>query len=140
MSLDKIIAQDDVGSVDHVLESQTNNDSDNQNYRRSIVRGGDGSASRACIRCGALVQVADFGLHDDFHIGLQSDQVKNQQAIEYLSRQLNGLANNLNLAHELIDMLDDRVRRRYNQIKNMNTVAGEILPRGSDFPHRTDRW
>ena len=127
-SLDKIIEQDEVGQVDKVLESRTATAMDNSNYRSSIVRGGDESASRACCRCGALVQVADFTLHDDFHAGLLSDAMRTNTHIDLLRKENSGLANSLNLAHQLIDFIEPIARKRYNQMKNMNTVTEAILP------------
>jgi hypothetical protein len=92
-------------------------------YEDSILRATvEDGISRSCKTCGALVQRADFVLHRQWH---------NQ--IDGMITTISGLLNNVNLAHELIDFLEPRARRRYNQRNNMDTVAGTILPRGSDL-------
>ena len=99
---------------------------ENANYEHSIIRGAAGSGSRACKRCGSLVQTADFSLHDHWH------EVYTMR-IEELQTAVSGLSSSLMLAHSLIDFMDDRARRRYNQRNNMDSIAGTILPRGSDL-------
>jgi len=87
-------------------------DADNPNYQSTIMRAGAGSASRACRRCGSLVQVADFDLHTQFH----SDQDKLFSAIHQQIHQLNNF----------IDFMEPDARRRYYQRENLNTVTKEL--------------
>lgn len=97
--------------IDAVKDNAQYDGHGNPNYQDSILRDTvEGGISRACKRCGSLVQQVDFKLHDEFH------------------NQIDGMISNLLLAHDLIDMLDDRVRRRYNQRNNMNSVTEVVHP------------